>query len=154
MLPREGVWGPWPPRSIVSSASHGKTDNFLERCYKKPCAGPTTTTTTCILDDLVFLDNGCCRFNHLMLTSSTYNHIEHMGAQTEEACLAYCNENPRCIAADIRYPDPEMPYLEENVTYNVTFYCTHFFGDGSNFNSFFTKFREETCARRSQRPRA
>merc|ERR1712137_1160137 len=75
-----------------------KTDYFNERCYKKPCVGGTTTTTTCVLDDLVFLDNGCCRFNTLTLSqSSTGGHIEPKGAQAEEACLAYCNEDPRCI---------------------------------------------------------
>merc|ERR1719221_1991384 len=102
-----------------------KTDNFNERCYKKPCAGATTTTTTCILDDLVFLDNGCCRFNHI-------GHAQPMGAQTEEACLAYCNENPNCIAADVRYPDAGLPFLEENVTY----VCFNFYGTGQGFNTF------------------
>merc|ERR1719203_84296 len=85
--------------------THCKTDNINERCYIKPCEPPTTTTTTCVLEDLQFLDNGCCRFGHL-------GRAAKLGAQTEEACLAYCNEDPLCIAADVRYPDAQLPFLE------------------------------------------
>merc|ERR1712050_235400 len=112
----------------VNFDTHCKTDNIHERCYKKPCARPTTTSTTCVLDDLEFVDNGCCRFNGLSLAFLAQN----KGAQTEEACLAYCNENPLCIAADVRYPDPELPFFEENVTY----ICYNFFGGGVHFDTF------------------
>merc|ERR1739844_714052 len=78
--------------------------------------------------DLGIVDNGCCRFNHLNLDYFA----EFKGAQTEEACLSYCNENPLCVAADVRYPDPELPYLEENVTY----VCFNFFGGGLHFETF------------------
>ena len=42
--------------------------------------------------------------------------------------MAYCNEDPVCVAADIRYPDPFLPFLEENVTY----VCYNFYGSLKN----------------------
>merc|ERR1712048_1019441 len=101
------------------------TDAYNERCYKKECLDVTTTTTTCARGGLEFIDNGCCRFDGFGKTTAKYR-----GAQAEGDCLAMCNNDPTCIAADVRCPDINL-VLEENVTY----VCFNFYGTGDGFTT-------------------
>merc|ERR1719464_1539889 len=83
-----------------------------------------TTTTSCPRGVVQFVDNGCCRF----VGFGTNARLQ--GALTEAECLARCNIDPTCIAADVRYPDINM-VLEENVTY----VCFNFYGTGLGFTT-------------------